>query len=105
LAARLFDCATVNGARALAVPSGTLAPDSFADFFTIDLRDVSVAGSSADDLLPLIVFGMNRTAIRDVAVNGKLVVRDGRHAAQEEIASRYEEVHAKVWRDAAGAAR
>ena len=105
LAARLFDCATVNGARALAVPSGTLAADSFADFFTIDLRDVSIAGSSDDDLLPLIVFGMNRTAIRDVAVNGKLVVRDGRHTAQEEILSRYEEVHAKVWRGSAGAAR
>jgi formimidoylglutamate deiminase len=48
---------------------------------------------------------MNRTAIRDVAVNGKLVVRDGRHAAQEEIVSRYQDVHAKVWRDAGGAAR
>jgi formimidoylglutamate deiminase len=87
------------------VPSGTLAADSFADFFTIDLRDVSIAGSSAQDLLTLIVFGMDRTAIRDVAVNGKLVVRDGRHAAQEEIVSRYQDVHAKVWRDAGGAAR
>ncbi|MGC2299007.1 MAG: formimidoylglutamate deiminase [Acidobacteriaceae bacterium] len=105
LAARLFACATANGARSLAVPSGTLAADSFADFFTIDLRDISIAGSSADDLLPLIVFGMNRTAIRDVAVKGKLVVRDGRHPAQEEIVARYEEVHAKVWRDSAGAAR
>ncbi|MFY9745964.1 MAG: formimidoylglutamate deiminase [Acidobacteriaceae bacterium] len=105
LAARLFDCATVNGARALAVPSGTLAADSFADFFTIDLRDASIAGSSAEDLLPLIVFGMNRTAIRDVAVNGKLVVRDGRHTAQGEIVSRYQEVHTKVWRDADGAGR
>jgi formimidoylglutamate deiminase len=105
LAARLFDCATVNGARSLAVPSGTLAADSFADFFTIDLRDVSIAGSSAQDLLTLIVFGMDRTAIRDVAVNGKLVVGDGRHAAQEEIVSRYQDVHAKVWRDAGGAAR
>ncbi|MGB9031378.1 MAG: formimidoylglutamate deiminase [Acidobacteriaceae bacterium] len=105
LAARLFDCATVNGAHALAVPSGTLAADSYADFFTVDLRDVAIAGSSAEDLLPLVVFGMNRTAIRDVAVNGKLIVRDGRHAAQEEIVSRYEEVHAKVWRDSTGAAR
>jgi formimidoylglutamate deiminase len=105
LAARLFACATVNGARALAVPSGTLAADSFADFFTIDLRDISIAGSSTEDLLPLVVFGMNRTAIRDVAVNGKLIVHDGRHPAQEEIVSRYEEIHAKVWRDSAGAAR
>src|ERR1700691_763970 len=105
LAARLFACATVNGARALAVPSGTLAADSFADFFTIDLRDISIAGSSTEDLLPLVVFGMSRAAIRDVAVNVKLIVHDGRHPAQEEIVSRYEEIHAKVWRDSAGAAR
>ena len=105
LAARLFDCATVNGARSLAVPTGTLTTGSFADFFTVDLRDISIAGHSADDLLPLIVFGMNRTAIRDVAVNGRLIVRDGGHALHDEIVSRYEEVHAKVWRDAAGAGR
>jgi formimidoylglutamate deiminase len=103
LSSRLFDCATVNGARALAVPSGTMTVGAFADFFTVDLRDVSIAGHSADDLLPLIVFGM--TAIRDVAVNGKLIVRDGRHALQDEIVSRYQEVHAQVWRDAPGAAR
>ena len=81
LASRLFDCATVNGARALAVPAGTLAPGSFADFFTVDLRDISIAGHSPESLLSLIVFGMNRTAIRDIAVNGKLIVRDGQPSA------------------------
>jgi formimidoylglutamate deiminase len=105
LATRLFDCATVNGARALAVPAGKLAQGSFADFFTVDLHDISIAGHTAGDLLPLIVFGMDRTAIRDVAVNGNLIVRDGRHSLQNEIISRYEDVHAKVWRDAVGAAR
>jgi formimidoylglutamate deiminase len=105
LAARLFDCATLHGARSLAVPSAELAAGRFADFFTVDLRDVSIAGHSADDLLPKIVFGMNRSAIRDVAVNGKLIVRDGSHALEEEIVSRYAEVHAKVWSDTAGAAR
>jgi len=105
LAARLLDCATANGARALAVPSGELAPGLFADFFTVDLRDPSIAGHAADDLLPLIAFGMNRTAIRDVAANGRFVVRDRRHALQDEIVARYEEVHAKVWRDALGAPR
>ncbi len=102
IASRLFDCATRNGARSLGVPAGTLERGAFADFFTIDLQDVSIAGHSADDLLPMIVFGMNRTAIRDVAVNGRLVVRDGQHALQKEIISRYAAVHDKVWRDAAG---
>jgi formimidoylglutamate deiminase len=98
LAVRLFDSATVNGARALAVPTGDLAPNSCADFITIDRRDISIAGHSAENLLPLIVFGLNRTAIRDVAVNGNLIVRDGQHPHHEEIVTRYNEVHASVWR-------
>jgi formimidoylglutamate deiminase len=102
LAQRLFACATANGARALAVPAGDLAIGSLADFFTVDLRDPSIAGHSAADLLPLIVFGLNRTAIRDVATNGRFVIRDGRHPLQDEIVSRYAEIHAAVWRDTPG---
>jgi formimidoylglutamate deiminase len=98
IAARLFDCATSHGARALHVEAGGLSAGSFADFFTIDLRDPSIAGHSSEDLLPLLVFGMNRTAIRDVAVNGRLIVRDGSHPLAEEIVSRYEATHQKVWR-------
>jgi formimidoylglutamate deiminase len=97
LASRLFATATVNGARALAVPTGKLAPNSCADFFTIDRRDISIAGHSAENLLPLVVFGLNRTAIRDVAVNGNLIVRDGHHPHHEEIVTRYGEVHSSVW--------
>jgi formimidoylglutamate deiminase len=102
IAARLFACATVNGAHGLQVPAGKLTVGSFADFVTVDLRDPSIAGHSGQDLLPILVFGLNRTAIRDVAVNGRLIVRDGKHALQEEILSRYEELHRKVWRDRAG---
>jgi formimidoylglutamate deiminase len=97
LALRLFDCATVNGARSLGVNAGVLSPGSFADFFTVDLDDVSIAGHSEGDLLPLAVFSLNRTAIRDVVVNGRFVVRDGRHPLQEEILSRYQELHRKLW--------
>lgn len=97
LAERLFACATVHGARSLALPAGVLTPNTDADFFTVDLRDVSIAGHSVDHLLPLIVFGLNRTAIRDVAVNGRWVIRDGLHPLQEEIVSRYAETHGKVW--------
>src|SRR5262249_51153184 len=79
LASRLFDCATVHGARALHLSGGELTPSSFADFFTVDLNDVSIAGHSAEDLLPIIVFGLNRSAIRDVVVNGRFVLRDQKH--------------------------
>jgi formimidoylglutamate deiminase len=99
IAARLFACATQNGAHALRVPSGSLAMGSFADFVTVDLRDPSIAGHSSEDLLPILVFGLERAAIRDVAVNGRLIVREGKHALQEEIVSRYAELHHKVWGD------
>jgi formimidoylglutamate deiminase len=97
LAARLFDCATIGGARALGVPGGELRPGTIADFFTIDLNDVSISGSSARDLLPIVVFSLNRSAIRDVIVNGRMILRDQRHVLQEEIVSRYRELHEKVW--------
>ncbi len=97
LASRLFDCATVNGARALGVPAGELTAGSSADFFTVDLDDVSIAGNSGNDLLPLAVFSLSRSAIRDVMVNGRWVVRDQRHPLQEEIVSRFKELHRKLW--------
>jgi formimidoylglutamate deiminase len=97
LASRLFDCATVHGARALGVPAGELTTGSSADFFTVDLDDVSIAGNSGNDLLPLAVFSLSRSAIRDVVVNGRWVVRDQRHPLQEEIVSRFKEVHCRLW--------
>jgi formimidoylglutamate deiminase len=97
LATRLFECATLNGARALALSAGELSPGSFADFFTVALDDLSIAGHFPEDLLSILVFSLNRSAIRDVAVNGKLILRDGRHVQQAEIVSRYRELHRKVW--------
>jgi formimidoylglutamate deiminase len=92
LAQRLFDCATINGARALGV-----SPDAATDFFTVDQEDVSIAGHSESDLLPLAVFTLNRSAICYVMVDGHWVVRDHRHRLQEEIIGRYQELHRKLW--------
>jgi formimidoylglutamate deiminase len=30
-------------------------------------------------------------------VGGRFILRDGRHAVEEEIVSRYKAVHARVW--------
>jgi formimidoylglutamate deiminase len=85
LAQKLFACATTSGATSIGFDSGTLEPGAPADFFTIDLDDPSIAGSSAENLLANVVFSLSRTAIRDVVVGGKRIVADGRHAQQEEI--------------------
>lgn len=105
LAASLFECATVHGASSLGVPGGDLKPGDFADFFTVDLNDLSIAGHSGEDLLPIVVFSLNRSAIRDVVVNGKMILRDRKHLLRDEIVGRYKEVHQKVWSNPQGEGR
>jgi formimidoylglutamate deiminase len=85
LARRLFDCATVAGAVSIGFGGGRLEPGAPADFFTVDLNDPSIAGSSTSDLLPNIVFSLSRTAIRDVVGAGQQIVENGRHRDQEAI--------------------
>jgi formimidoylglutamate deiminase len=97
LAGRLFDCATINGAESLQYPGGILEPGRAADFFTVDLNDASIAGASADDLLPNIVFSLSRTAVKDVVVGGKRIVEDGRHSLQEEIVERFKALQNRLW--------
>jgi len=97
IAARLFQCATVNGAASLNAPSGSLEVGRPADFFTIDLNDPSIAGASSDDLLSAVVFSLSRTAIKDVVVGGKRIVEDGRHSDQEDIVQRFKKLQKKLW--------
>lgn len=97
LAARLFDCASTNGARSIGSPGGTLEPGKAADFFTVALNDPSIAGASTDDLLSSIVFSMSRAAVREVVVGGKPIVSEGRHLVQEEVVERFNELQKKLW--------
>jgi formimidoylglutamate deiminase len=93
LASRLMTCATANGARALGFSVENLSDD----FFTVDLDDVSIAAHPGDDLVPITVFSLSRSAIRDVVVAGHRVVQDGKHPLQEEIVARFKELHGKLW--------
>jgi formimidoylglutamate deiminase len=96
IARRLFACATRNGARSLGLDAGELTAGRYADFVTVDLDDLSLAGAT-EALLPGIVFGMQRGAVKDVAVGGRVILRDGRHELEEEIVERYKRVSARVW--------
>lgn len=102
IARRLLECATVNGGRAMGLSGGELKAGMAADFFTVGLKDAAIAGHSAEDLLPLLVFALRPAAMRDVVVRGRMIVRDGRHEVGEEIVSRYEELHRRVWRGMMG---
>src|SRR6185369_1196014 len=93
----LFECATINGARSIGAPGGTLAARKPADFFTVDLDDPSIAGASPNELLAGIVFTLSRAAVREVVVAGKPVVSEGRHLIQEEVVERFNDLQKKLW--------
>jgi len=97
LAARLFECATAMGAASINSPGGSLSPGRSADFFTVDLNDPSIAGSSTESLLSNIVFSVSRAAVKDVVVAGKRIVEDGRHAQQNEIIEKFKTLQKKLW--------
>jgi formimidoylglutamate deiminase len=106
LAARLFECATTNGAASIGAPGsssdgnnrGGFEVGNLADFFTVELDDLSIAGAGTDDLLPAIVFSVARTAVRDTVVGGRRIVEDGQHRAQDEIIERFNALQRKLWR-------
>jgi len=62
------------------------------DFFTLDLNDPSIAGADAESLLATVLFSANRTAVRDVFVNGQRIVENARHPPQDEIVQKFREV-------------
>lgn len=95
LARRLFACATTSGATSIGFDGGSLEPGALADFFTVDLDDPSIAGSTPENLLANIVFSLSRTAIKDVVVAGKRIVADGRHAQQDGIVSAFQRLQQK----------
>ncbi len=87
-AKQLFSCATEAGARSLArlgaVWRLAARPTSSRSRWTIR----PWPGRDPESLLSQIVFSAERTAVRDVAVGGKFVVRDGRHPLAGEIVAR-----------------
>ena len=97
LAARLFTCATESGAGSLASPGGSFETGRAADFFTIDLNHPSIAGADRESLMSNIVFSLDRAAIRDVFIAGQCVIRDGRHAQEDEIVANFGHVQHMLW--------
>jgi len=88
----LFRSATANGYASLGLDGGSLAVGQPADFFTADLNDLSILGVDPESLVSQAVFALAKSAVRDVAVQGELILEDGRHTQADEIRARYQSV-------------
>jgi formimidoylglutamate deiminase len=91
----LFRSASANGYAALGLSGGTLAVGDPADFFTVDLNDLSILGVDESSLTSQAVFALAKSAVRDVAVQGRLILENGRHSGAGEIRAKYRAVQRK----------
>lgn len=78
--AETLTMATVNGARALGIESGTLAPGRLADLIAVDVDHVKFAMMDRSDYGSVLEYLVNQASGDDVTlsvVNGEVVLRDG----------------------------
>lgn len=74
--------ATSAGYRSLGWPEGgRLEAGALADFATVGLDSVRMAGTDADTALEATIFAAASTDVHHLVVGGRTVVRDGRHTA------------------------
>ncbi|MBN2990480.1 formimidoylglutamate deiminase [Pseudomonas cedrina subsp. fulgida] len=88
----LFDAALDGGAQALGQPIGRLEVGKRADWLVLDGNDPYLATATEDGILNRWLFAGGDRQVRDVLVNGKWVVRDGRHAGEEESSRAFTQV-------------
>lgn len=97
LALPFFQAATVTGARALGAPGGALEVGRPADFFTVNLYDPALVGTSPEGLLGAVVFNSGPRAIREVWVGGRQRVSGWKHPLQSTVVGRFAELQKKLW--------
>jgi len=86
---RLFDLAVHGGSVASGSDAGALVPGRRADLVVLDVRAPGLLGHNPQTVLDAWILGDAGGAVRDVMVDGRWVVRDGRHAREEAVARRF----------------
>ncbi len=92
----LLDAVVEGGARALGQPAGGIAPGRRLDAVVVDPDHPLLVGREDDRLLDAWIFSGNERTVRHVLVGGRWVVRDGRHALEEESAEAFRAVIART---------
>jgi len=86
---RLWRDAAQYGAQAIGQPVGAIAVGRRADWLVLDDRHPSLVAAAADTALDHLLFAGADAAIRDCMVAGRWVIRDRRHAAEDELRPRF----------------
>ncbi|MEW5902482.1 MAG: amidohydrolase, partial [Acidobacteriota bacterium] len=81
-AQQTLDMATINGARALGFDSGSLEEGKLADIVTLDLNSPSL--NPQHSLVSNLVYSESGSSVRDVIIDGKIVMRDRKMLVFEE---------------------
>lgn len=86
-AMQVLEMATLNGARALGLEGeiGCLQEGARADVITVDLSNAHATPNSADAVATLVYSGQSQD-VRDVVVNGQILMRDRRLLLVDEAA-------------------
>jgi formimidoylglutamate deiminase len=86
---RLWRDAAQYGAQAIGQPTGALEVGRRADWLVLDAAHPSMVGAAPDTALDHLVFAGADAAIRHVMVAGRWVIKDRRHAAEDDTGPRF----------------
>jgi formimidoylglutamate deiminase len=88
----LYDAALLGGAQAMGQPIGALEVGKRADWLVLDGNDPYLATASGDAILNRWLFAGGDRQVREVMVNGRWVIREGRHADEEQSREAFAQV-------------
>ena len=85
----LFEAALAGGARSIAQPASGIRVGQRLDAVVLDDEHPALIGRKGDGILDSWIFSGGSACVRDVIVGGKIVVRDGHHAREAEIKTKF----------------
>jgi len=86
---RLWRAAAQGGGQALAQPIGSLVAGMRADLIVLDPDEPALAEQPIEHVLDAAIFGACRRPVRDVMCGGRWIVREGRHAREQDVYRRF----------------
>jgi formiminoglutamate deiminase len=85
----LLDAVLAGGARAMAQPTGAIAPGLRADICVLDQEHSAMIGRQGDAALDTWIFSAGNAAVKDMIVAGHHIVRDRHHIHEDDISAAF----------------